>query len=201
MRSPAGRDAVTALVAAAAMAEAEHLLLMQSPAAGLTYDWLSRLIGYSHQPGIAAVGPIVLAPDGRIQHAGIAIPDGDPLHLLHGGRSSMDNFFGYGTSVFNVSAVSGVLATRRETYQQLGGLNPEFRELALIDYCLRATETGQRIVIVPDARLRATGLDITINDLPAIWHCARRWARTHTHDPYYNPNFRTDRGDFSAVRA
>ena len=29
----------------------------------------------------------------------------------------MDNFFGYGTSVYNVSAVSGVLATRRDTYQ------------------------------------------------------------------------------------
>ena len=36
----------------------------------------------------------------------------------------MDNFFGYGTSVYNVSAVSGVLATGRETYQQLGGLDP-----------------------------------------------------------------------------
>jgi hypothetical protein len=36
----------------------------------------------------------------------------------------MDNFFGYGTSVYNVAAVSGVLTTRRDMYQQLGGLNP-----------------------------------------------------------------------------
>ena len=108
----------------------------------------------------------MLGPDGRISQAGIALPEGIPLHLLHGDRSSMDNFFGYGTSVYNVSAVSGVLATRRDTYQQLGGLNPQFRDLALIDYCLRATDTGQRVVIVPDARLRATGPDTTINDLP-----------------------------------
>ena len=112
----------------------------------------------------------------------------------------MDNFFGYGTSVYNVSAVSGVLATRRDTYQQLGGLNPQFRELALIDYCLRATDTGQRVVIVPDARLRATGPDTTTNDLPAIWRLRQSWAQTHTHDPYYNPNYRTDRGDFEPIR-
>ena len=74
-----------------------------------------------------------------------------------------------------------MLATRRETYQQLGGLNPEFRELALIDYCLRATDTGQRIVIVPDARLLTTGPDTTTNDLPAIWRLRQSWARpTHT---------------------
>jgi hypothetical protein len=34
--------------------------------------------------------------------------------------------------VFNVSAVSGALATRRDTYEQLGCLNPQFAELALI---------------------------------------------------------------------
>ncbi len=190
----------TALATAAKATTTEHLLLMQTPAIGLTHDWLTRLIGYSNQPQIAAAGPIVLAPDGRIQQAGIAIPNGIPLHLLHGVRSSMDNFFGYGTSVYNVSAVSGVLATRRDTYRQLGGLNPDLRDLALIDYCLRATHTGQRIVIVPDARLRATGPDTTTNDLPAIWRLRQAWAQTHTHDPYYNPNYRTDRGDFEPIR-
>ena len=51
-------------------------------------------------------------------------------------------------------------------------------------------------MIVPDARLRATGPDVTTNDLPAIWRLRDRWAQTHTHDRYYNPNYRTDRGDF-----
>ena len=125
--APAGRPPSAALAAAAAAATAEHLLLMQSPAMGLTRDWLTRLLGYSAQPGIAVAGPVVLGPDGRIQQAGIAIPEGIPLHLLHGTRSSMDDLFGYGTSVYNVSAVSGVLATPRDTYQQLGGLDPELR--------------------------------------------------------------------------
>ena len=185
-----------ALAAAARAATAEHLLLMQTPAIGLTHDWLTRLIGYSNQPQIAAAGPVLLAPDGRIQQAGIAIPQGIPLHLLHGVRSSMDHLFGYGTSVYNLSAVSGILATRRDLYASLGGLDPEFNDYALIEYCLRARQHHHRIVIVPDARLRTTGQDPATNDLPAIWRLRQTWAQTNDHDPYYNPNYRTDRGDF-----
>jgi len=53
----------------------------------------------------------------------------------------MDHLFGYGTSVYNLSAVSGILATRRDLYASLGGLEPEFNDYALIEYCLRALST------------------------------------------------------------
>ena len=186
-----GADHAAALTAAANAATAEQLLIMESPAMGLTHDWLTRLIGYSDQPQIAAAGPVVLASDGRIEHSGIAIPDGIPLYLQHGAETAVAPL-----AVYNLSAVSGVLATRRDTYHALGGLDPQFRELTLIEYCLRATDAGRRVVVVPDARLRATGPDTTINDLPTIWRLRERWAQTHPQDPYYNPNFRTDRGDF-----
>jgi O-antigen biosynthesis protein len=184
-----------ALAAAAEQATAEHLVLMQAPAVGLTHDWLTRLIGYSNQPGIAAAGPVVLAPDGRIHHAGIAIPDGIPLHLHHGSPAAAAP-----PVVYNLSAVSGILATPRHTYRQLGGLHPQHHDLTLIDYCLRAGDHHHRTVIVPDARLRTTGPDPTTNDLPALRQLHHTWATTHTHDPYYNPNYRTDRGDFELAR-
>jgi O-antigen biosynthesis protein len=179
------------LGAAAQAATAEHLLLMQTPAIGLTHDWLTRLLGYSAQPGIAAAGPILLAADGRIEQAGIAIPGGIPLHIGHAAP-----VVAAPGVVYNLSAVSGILATPRAVYHELGGLNASYRELALIDYCLRAGEQHQRTVIVPDARLRRTGSDPTTNDLATIWRLRERWARSHTHDPYYNPNYRTDRGDY-----
>jgi len=164
---------------------------MQTPAMGLTHDWLTRLIGYSSQPDIAAAGPVVLAPDGRIQDAGIAMPDGIALPLHHG-RGAAE-----GTpAVANVIAVSGVVMTRREIYQQLGGLDPTYGDLAPVHYCLRATHANLRIVTVPDARLRTTTPEHTTNDLPTLWRLRQEWAHTHTHDPYYNPNYRTDRGDF-----
>ncbi len=190
---PTDQDPTTALAAAAHIATAQHIVLMQTPALGLTHDWLTRLIGYSQQPGIAAAGPILLAPDGRIHQAGIALPDGIPLHIFHGAPAGSAQ-----AVVFNVSAVSGILVTPRATYHQLGGLDPTLADLALIDYCIRATTTGQRTVIVPDARLRTTATPT--NDLPTLWRLQHQWRHTHTHDPYYNPGYRTDRGDFAGRR-
>ncbi len=185
---------------AAARTRAEHLLLMSGPAAGVTHDWLRRLIGYSAEPGIATAGPVVLAADGRIQDAGVALPEGIALPLLHGTRSSMDDFFGYGTSVYNVAALSGTVITSRTRYERLGGLDPEYGELALIEYCLRGLEGGDRNVLVPDARLQATIPDRRGNDLPSLWRLRKRWASAHAGDPFYNQNYRADRGDFTLRR-
>ncbi len=190
--APAASPA-TALAAAASAATAEHMVLMPGPAIGLTHDWLTRLIGYSAQPAIAAAGPVILAPDGRIEQAGIALPDGLPLHLRHGDQGASAP-----PVVYNVSAVSGALATRRDIYEQTGGLDPSYADLALIDFCLRAAATGagRRVVLVPDVRLRTSGAYPVTNDLSTIWRLCDSWRRTHTHDPYYNPNYRPDRGDF-----
>ena len=99
-------DTATALTAAATAARAEHLVLMQTPAMGLTHDRMTRLVGYCTDPAIAAAGPVVLSTDGRIERAGVAITGGIPLFLLHG----LDGIMG-GPTVLNVSAVSGVVAT------------------------------------------------------------------------------------------
>jgi GT2 family glycosyltransferase len=187
--SPA-QDLASALADAAEAATAEYVLLMQTPAAGLTHDWLTRLIGYSQRPDIAAAGPVLLAPDARIQQAGIAIPEGIPLHVQYGLPAAAAPVV-----VYNVSAVSGLVVTRRATYRKLGGLDPRFKDLTLIDYCLRATERHHRIVIVPDSRLRSTGPDSIVNDVSALWRLRESWAQTHGQDVYYNRNYRTDRGD------
>jgi GT2 family glycosyltransferase len=189
INAPADTDPATALATAAHAATSPQLLLCQYPAAGLTHDWLTRLIGYSHQPGIGAAGPIILTPDGLIQEAGIAIPHGIPLPLLHGMEAA------HGTAVVqNLSAVSGMLATSRTAYEQLDGLRPEYGPLSLIDYCLRARAHHLRTVIVPDARLTTTTPHNTPNDLPALRHL----HATHTTpDPYYNARYRDDRGDWT----
>ncbi len=190
----AGRAA--ALQRAATAADADHLLLLETPALGLSHDWLTRLIGYSGQPGIGAAGPIVLSRDGRIAHAGVAIPDGIPLPLLHGMRSSMDEHFGYGTSVYDVRAVDGALMTKRSVFHRLGGLDAATGPLALTDYSIRTEERlAQRSVTIGDVRLQHTAEDRSTNDLPLMRQMAARW--TAAGDPYYNPSLRTDRGDFA----
>ena len=144
---------------------------------------------------MAAAGPIVLAADGRIAHAGIAVPEGIPLPLLHGERASMDDHFGYGTSAYNVSAVDGALMTPRATFEQLGGLRIDAGTATLADYCMRAgDELGGRSVTIGDARLQLVGVDPMTNNLGSIRRFAERWRERG--DPYYNAALRSDRGDF-----
>lgn len=171
---------------------ADHVLLLQTAAAGLTTDWLTRLIGYAAQSGIAAAGPVLLGPTGTIAQAGIALPEGLPLHLFHDLPPVSAP-----PAAMNVSAVSGALLTSSAVLRATGPLDPSLHELALIDYCLRATEGGRRVVLVPDARLRTTGPDPTMNDLPAIWALRAGWAEHHSSDPYYNAGYLTDRGDLA----
>jgi GT2 family glycosyltransferase len=189
IHAPADTDPATALATAAHAATTPQLLLCQTLATGITDDWLTRLIGYSQQPQIAAAGPVILNADGLIQDAGIAIPNGIPLPLLHGMAGT------HGAAVVqNVAAVSGVLATSHTVHQQLGGLDPTYGPLTLTDYCLRARTHNLRTVIVPDARLTTTNPDTTTNDLPALRHL----HATHTTpDPYYNSRYRDDRGDYT----
>jgi len=197
LASDDGPATAALLAAGAAVASAAHIVLMESPAAGLTRDWLRRLLGYASQPGVAVAGAAVLEPDGTVRHAGVALPEGIALRLLHGDRTSMNELFGFGTSVYNVSAVRGVLAIGRDAYRRLGGLDVRLGELALVHLCLRARSAGHRVVIVPDARLRATEPERAESDLEAIWLLREEWARLGGREPYYSPAFRPDRGDFA----
>jgi O-antigen biosynthesis protein len=190
-----GADRTTCLAAGAEAADAEQLVLMLSPVTGLTHDWLIRLLGYAGDPEIAAAGPLVLAPDGRFADSGVAITGGMPVFLRHAEDGSNPGQFGFGTAVFNVTAVSEVLATRREAFRTLGGLRSGLGDLALVDYCLRGAERELRTVAVSDARVRSDGAARRASDLRAI----RRLSAQHparAHDPYYNPGYRQDRGDF-----
>ena len=189
---PRAATRMEALAEVTRSSRADHLLLLRGPARAITVDWLSRLLGYSAQPGIAAAGGVVVSADGRVLDAGVAMPEGMPLALLYGTRTSMDHFFGYGTSVYNVLAVGDACATSRAALATTG-LRPELQDLAIVDYCLRCEG---RVVIVPDVRLRALGEDPIVNDIPTLRTLWSVWHGMYRGDPYYNPGYRTDRGDF-----
>jgi GT2 family glycosyltransferase len=183
------------LAAGAETTDADHLVLMLAPVTGLTHDWLARLLAYSAEPGIASAGPLVVASNGQIADSGVAIVGGVPISLMHAQDASNPGEFGFGTAVFNVTAVGEVLATRRAAFLALGGLRVEHRTLALIDYCLRGADAGLRTVTVPDARVRSDNAGRRANDLPAIWTLSTEHP-SRLLDPYYHPGHRQDRGDF-----
>src|SRR5260370_7683374 len=67
----------------AAKAEGDHLLFLNDDTEIITPDWLECMLEYSQQPAIGAVGVKLLFPDGRIQHVGVVLLDGDPCHPFY----------------------------------------------------------------------------------------------------------------------
>ena len=177
---------------AAATRLGEHLIIMQAPCVALTREWLTALVGYSRQPGVALSGAAVLSPDGRIADAGVALPEGIALPLSHGHPAASVR-----AVAMNVSAVSGVVAVSAEHLGRLGELDPSWGPLALAELGVRAREHVLRVVAVPDARMQLTHGDLSDNDPAALWRLRRRWLSAHSGDPYYHPGYRTDRGDFT----
>jgi hypothetical protein len=192
-----GESAASGIAAAAQRAMAlgaERLLLLESPATGITHDWLRRLSSYAAQPGVGIAGPLVASSDGRILHAGVAFPCGFPLPLQHGLPVAAG-----GHQAINVSAVSGALAIAASRLRELDGLDSSWEELMLVELCLRAGGDSRRVVLVSDARLRATTASTPPTDLGRMRRLATSRGVASAGDRFYNPHLRADRGDFALL--
>lgn len=136
----------------AAHSKGEQLLLLNDDVEVATPEWIERMTMYSSLSDVGAVGGRLLLEDGRIQHVGVRFKDGLPGHPHHGRPG---DYGGYAHGVLvarNPLAVTGAcLMTRRELFEQLGGLDPEFPlNYNDVDYCLKLRQAGKRTVYDPD---------------------------------------------------
>jgi GT2 family glycosyltransferase len=177
----------------AARAVGEHLLFLNDDTEVLAPDWLECLLEYSQQPDIGAVGAKLLFPDGRVQHAGVALVNGDPLHPSYGAPGDSLGYFCAGVVPHNCAAVTAAcLMTRADVFHDVGGF---CEDLPLnyndIDYCLRVRAAGRRVVFTPYARLchyeSASKPGIFAAELDIF---KARWGKQLRDDPYFNPNRR-----------
>jgi O-antigen biosynthesis protein len=173
--------------------EGEHLLLLNDDMEVVTPDWIERLVMYSEQPEIGAVGARLLNEDGRLQHAGVMFRQGRPGHIYKGFSGE---FAGYGNNVLvasNYLAVTGAcLMTRREVFEEVGGLTTllpiNYND---VDYCLKQWSSGRRVVYDPDTVLyhfESASRPTQVEE----WEIDRtidRWLSLTDPDPFSNPNF------------
>lgn len=183
--------------AAAVATDASCLVFLECPVEPLEPSWLELLVGYAGEVGVGAVGAKTLAPDGRVEHLGNVIVDGLPRPVMHGADPAAEGPVVVGQVTANFSAVSGVVATSRSVFEQLGRFDVDLSELALIDYCLRAREADLRVVSVPDALVRRSTNTPPVNDLVELAKFRSHWRSRFPRDPYLNPGFHTYRADYT----
>lgn len=138
-------------------ARGELVCLLNNDIEMLGTDWLAILATQALREEVGAVGPQLLYPDGRIQHAGVVIGVGnaaghahrfvDPAATGYFRRHALPQF---------VSAVTGAcLLVRRESYLAVDGLDEINFPVAFndVDLCLRLNARGWQSFYEPRAVL------------------------------------------------
>jgi ADP-heptose:LPS heptosyltransferase/GT2 family glycosyltransferase len=188
---------------AASQATGEYLLFLNDDIEIIEPGWLDVLIEQAQRPEVGVVGPRLLYPDRRVQHAGIFLAAmGQGRHAFRYAGENDPGYFGLALTERNVIAVTGAcLLTRRETYDELGGFDEAHDVINNdLDYCLRAWQRGLVNIYTPHARLihheavsragLADDYDTAVFDT--------RWRDLFLNgDPYFNPNLAKNRDDFS----
>jgi O-antigen biosynthesis protein len=118
--------------------------------------WLDELVGRVVQPGVGLAGPLLLFPDGTIQHAGVILgANGSADRPYLGYSRGYAGIAGRAQAAQNVTAlITACAAIRRDRYEEAGGMD---ESLAIshndLDLCLRLMEKGYRNVWTPHAEL------------------------------------------------
>jgi GT2 family glycosyltransferase len=186
----------------AAHATGDYLLLLNDDTEVITPDWLEALLEYACQPGVGAVGAKLFFPDGRLQHIGVLVLDGNPGHACYAAPGSSEGYFRSAVTPRNYLAVTGAcLMTPRQVFTALGGFDVQFPlNYNDVDYCLRLRERGLRCVYTPHAQLyhfEAVSKEGGTSVRP--WELERfqqRWRQRYPGDPHHNVNLSPLNGDY-----
>jgi GT2 family glycosyltransferase len=195
---------------AVAECRGDLLALLNNDLEALQPDWLGEMAAQALQPGIGAVGALLLFPDDTVQHAGVVLGiRGVAGHSHKGQQRDARGYIGRLTLASEFSAVTAAcLVVRKSTYLQAGGLDEENLPVAFndVDFCLRLRELGYRNVFTPYAvfyhhESASRGYEDTPEKIRRFeresQYIIDRWGSLLTNDPAYNPNLTLDAEDFA----
>lgn len=187
---------------AAREARGEVLVFLNNDTEIVTPDWLQILLCHLALPDVGAVGPLLLYPDGTVQHAGVALGlRGTCDHVLRHADPASDGYAGSLPCAHEVSALTGAcLMIRRDVFLEHGGMEEGYASVYQdADLCLRLRERGLISVYAGNVVLRhhesaSRGKHYDFVDRALFLD---RWgAAIAAGDPYYNPNFTRNRCDY-----
>jgi GT2 family glycosyltransferase len=186
------------------VAEGEIIVLLNNDNEIISADWLEQMLFYLDDPTISIVGPMLIYPNKRVQHAGIVLGlRGTADHIMRGFPSDSDGYAGSLSSPRTVSAVTGAcLMMRKNDYINAGGLIEYYgTHYQDVDLCLRFLSANLRIVYTPYAVLihyegATRGKKYDHLDRALLLDT---WGDEITKgDQYYNSNFLRDFPDYFA---
>jgi GT2 family glycosyltransferase len=193
-------------------ATGEIVCLLDSDVTALDDIWLEDMLSRLSGPDVAAVGPLLVAPSGVIEHGGMVLGPGFAAEQAFTDRLASDN--GYADLLrvaHECSAVdSACLLLARKDYLAVGGIDPVQFPMTFgpLDLCLKLRAGGKRIVLTPHARLACRPSRRHAADRGAIGAATferelrtlrAKWGNSLVLDPYYSPLLSPDFIPYSAL--
>ena len=186
---------------AASQARGDILVFLNNDTEIDDAGWLTEMVSHAARTEVGAVGARLWYPDGTLQHGGVVLGLGGVAgHAFPHIPRGHPGYFNRAMLQQNCSAVTGAcMAVRKSVFEELEG----FDEVNLgvtfndIDFCLRLTQRGYRVVWTPYANLihhesASRGHQRTPEEqaefLRAADYMQRTWGADLMHDPFYNPN-------------
>ena len=191
-------------------ATGEYVILLNNDIEIISPAWIEEMLMFAQRKDVGAVGAKLYYPDDTVQHAGIGIGLLTLAGHYHKGFPRRHpGYMGRLIYAHNVSAVTAAcIMLPRRVFDEVGGLDEGFAvAFNDIDLCMKIRERGYLIVFTPFAEAyhyesKSRGLEDTpekrerfIGEIDRFY---AKWKPTMDKgDPYFNPNFRLDREDFS----
>lgn len=133
------------------------MLLLNNDTVVITPDWLDRLAALALEESTGVIGPLLLYPDGCIQHAGVVIGYGgfaDHLYLGEPISNRKDECFVSPLIRRDVSACTGACQVfSKKFYQENGPFNENLLITGDIEFCIRSLNKGFRNIYDPSVSL------------------------------------------------
>jgi len=177
-------------------ATGDFIVLLNNDTEVITKEWLEELLGIAAQPKVGAVGPSLVYPNNKIQHAGIILGMNTMAgHVFR--HLSEDALSSFGRPYWprNYLAVTGAcLAIQASKYDKVSGLDETFT-VAGSDVALGISlyEKGYLNVYWPFAKLvhyESVSVGSYHNGIQLDYDHSLKYYRPYLnwHDPYFNPN-------------
>jgi GT2 family glycosyltransferase len=180
--------------AALAASRAEVVVFLNNDTAVIDEDWVEGLLEEALRPDVGAVAPLLLYPDGSVQHAGAALGlHGYAGHPFASLRPREETPFGRASDGTRnwLAVTAACMMVERAKLDAVGRFDETFVVAGNdVDLCLRLTEAGHRSLCVPHVRLlhdesQSRGTHVDSGDFARSE--ARYGAFRTVGDPFYNP--------------
>jgi GT2 family glycosyltransferase len=189
--------------AGAAQATGSYLCFLAPDTEIVDPAWLSQLVLHASLPGVAAVGPKLVRPEGKVEQAGIAIGLRDPAApMLAGVGAEGDGYYGALPCSREVSGLSAeCMLVARQDFEREGGFVELYAsEYEDLDLCQRLARDGRKCVYAATATVvthRSEPARRSASDIVDRALFVDTWYdELLDGDPYFNGGFARQRADF-----